>query len=85
MQPDDAVTVAAEHDVAAISGHCRAHARVEQLLDLIDDFRVLGADVLLEQVVGIALQHRAAGDEMLHDGAEHLGASASATRSRPIW
>ena len=41
VEADDALTVASEHDVAAVTGHGRANAGVEQLLDLVDDLLVL--------------------------------------------
>ena len=33
---------------------------------------VLGGDIFLGRASALALDHRAAGDEVLHDGAEHL-------------
>ena len=73
VQPHHAVAIAAEHDIAAIAGHGRAHAGVEQFLDLRHDLSVLRGDVL-GGVLTNALDHRAAGDKMLHDGAQHLRA-----------
>src|SRR5262245_56344221 len=72
VEIDHAVLEAAERDVAAVVGHRRAHARLDQFLD--------GGDVLgvgrLEKLLslgghraGIA-QERLAGHEVLHDGAE---------------
>src|SRR5262245_39342389 len=40
VQEDDAVVIALEGDVAAILGHGRTHARLEQLLDGADDLLV---------------------------------------------
>ena len=41
MDIDDPALEAAKDDVAAVLGHRRAHAGVEQLLDLRDDLGVL--------------------------------------------
>ena len=68
----DALAIAAEHDVAAVAGHRRAHPRVQQLLDLGDDLLVLGRDSSTRSSLGVALDHRPPGDEMLHDRCQHL-------------
>src|SRR5690606_29495805 len=73
VQEDGAVLEAAEGYVAAVLGHRRAHARVEQLLDGDDDLLVGRVVELLAGValvtLGVAGQHRVAGHGVLHDAA----------------
>ena len=54
MQINDAVAIALEGDIAAVLGHGRAHARLEQLLDGLDGLFVLGREefVLLRALRG---------------------------------
>ena len=86
MQPHDAVAEAAEDDVAAVAGHRRADAGVEQFLDLVHDLGVGGVEIVLADASpGASIQHGQAGDEVLHDGAEHLRPQASASRRRRPW
>ena len=79
------VAIAAEHDVAAVAGHRRAHAGIQQLLDLGDDLLVFRRDLLDQVVLGGALDHRAAGDEMLHDRGQHLRLQRLPRRCRRSW
>ena len=45
MQVDHAVAEILEHDVAAVLGHRRTDARLEQFLDLGDDLVVIGSSL----------------------------------------
>src|SRR3712207_4436168 len=71
VQAHHAVAEAAKHDVAAVAGHRRADARVEQVLDLVHDLGVGGVEVVLAALVGaaggLALQHGQARHEVVHE------------------
>ena len=56
MQPHDAVAIAAEHDVAAVAGHRRTHAGIQQFADLGDDLLVLRRDLLDQVFLGMRLR-----------------------------
>ena len=74
---DHAVAIALEGDVAAVLGHGRAHARLEQLLDGLDRLLVLGRVELASlgafRPARLALGDRLAREVVLHDGAENGG------------
>ena len=65
--------VTAKHDVAAITGHRGTNTGVDQFLDLIDDLAIGLVHVFLVEVRCVTLDHRTAGDEMVHDDAQDLG------------
>ena len=72
MQGDNAgrAVKAFEDDVAAILRHGRAHAGVDQFLDLLDDFGIAFA-IGSVSVSSAALSHqRQVAREMLHDHAQ---------------
>ena len=78
VEVDHAVLEALEGDVAAIAGHGRAHAALQQLLDGGDGAGVALLEELLALLVAAEataslLQQRLAGEEVLHDGAEDGG------------
>ncbi len=49
----------------------RAHARIQQFLDLFDDLAVLAFVDRMAAVAAVALDHRLAGLVVLHDRAKH--------------
>src|SRR5581483_11245131 len=73
VQEDHAVLEAAEHDVAAVVGDRRPHARVEQLLDGLDRVLVLRVVALERRLLGgvvLTVDDGSARQVVLHDGAE---------------
>src|SRR6185295_11326413 len=68
MDIDDPALEAAKDDVAAVLGHRRAYAGVEQLLDLRDDLGVLLA--ALRGCRQALRKDRPVGNEVFHDDAE---------------
>jgi hypothetical protein len=86
VQVDHAAVEAVEGDVAAILRHGRAHARVQQRLDLAHDLAVFA--VMLRMAAGglrLAVHHRVAGLEMLHDRAENGGLQVVPFHRSPPW
>ena len=67
MQVDHAVPEVLEDDIAAVLRHRRTDARIEKLLDLGDDFIVVGRRGMRFGGVG---DHRIAGRIVFHDAAE---------------
>src|SRR5262245_53601975 len=76
MEIDHALAEALEGNVAAVLGHGRADAGLEQLLDGLDRLFVLGREELIPlAAVGSlrCLGDRGAGEIVLHDDAENGG------------
>src|ERR1700722_15078225 len=72
VETDHALTIASEHNVAAVTGHSGSNTGVKQLLDLVDDLPVGFVDVFFIEAGVVTLDHGPAGDEMVHDNAKHL-------------
>ena len=52
--------VAAEGDVAAVTRHCRAHTRLDQILDGGDGLGVLGVEEFIRRGIGSGSRRRQA-------------------------
>src|SRR5690554_2534650 len=75
VQVNGALLISAECDVAAILRHCRAHTRLQKVLDCSNDFFVglvveLAIGIMVETAGAIGCHYRLRRHEVLHDRAE---------------
>ena len=87
LEIDDSVAKTFEDDVAAVARDRRADPGLDQLLDRLDRFGVLGVEELAGRAgIGAAGldQRRARQIELSHD-AEHLRGADAAIRPRRLW